>query len=853
LISALNCRGTFKIYNEAEANRSGYSETSICLNVLQIGSTEIPAIIHQDTVYVSVVDFFNFLKIKNIVSPGFDSVSIFYTDPEETFIIDKVDNAILYNETRIGLGPNDLLQQENNLYLRLDYFNTVFRLNCLFSFRSLSMKLETSMELPAVRIMKQEIMRKNINILNEVISADTTIGITRPFFKLGTADWALTTMHSVKGQNDTRANLALGAVIAGGETDIMLNYFSNIHFNEKQQFYLWRYVNNDNKGLKQVTAGKIFTQATSSINNPVVGVQFTSAASTLRRSFSSYTISDIVAPGSIVELYLNNVLIGYTRADASGLYHFEVPLIYGNSVVKLRFYGPWGEERQQEREVNISIPFDFLPPGELEYTASAGIVEDNKNSLYSRASFNYGLNKLITTGAGMEYLSSVTSGNYMPFVNTSIRLASNLLLSADYTYGVRARSIVDYRLLSNIDFIINYTRYTRGQTAIIFDYLEERKAIVSVPFHNHYLSGLSRLTVDQIILPGMKSYTTGEWFFSTTYKRVGININNSILLAEAHGDAPYHGQYIYTDLSLALRLTKGLTFSPQMRYSYTEDQFISMRYKLEQLISHKGMVNISYERNFSSQVYSVIIGMQYDLHTAKVGMNVMKYNNDNAVMAFASGSLNYDHETNYFGVNSRTAMGKGGITFLSYLDLNGNNKRDVNEPKVQGLIVHIKAGRIVYDNQDTLIRVFDLEPYTNYFADLSQNTFENITWQVHYKTLNISVMPNQSQIIEIPVTIKREVSGNVYSAGNNELKDKMHIKVCFYRKDSSLAGFTYTETDGSFDFAELSPGSYIAELDKEQLGKLQMNSTPPNIAFTINSNENEEMTSGIDFIINKKR
>ena len=117
--------------------------------------------------------------------------------------------------------------------------------------------------------------------------------------------------------------------------------------------------------------------------NPVIGVQLTNTPTTYRRSFGSYTLSDRTEPGWIVELYVNNVLVDYVKADASGFFTFEVPLVYGNTMVKLKFYGPWGEERKEQ---NINIPFTFLPVKTLEYTASAGIVEDSVQSRFSRAS-----------------------------------------------------------------------------------------------------------------------------------------------------------------------------------------------------------------------------------------------------------------------------------------------------------------------------------------------------------------------------------------------------------------------------------------------------------------------------------
>lgn len=40
-------------------------------------------------------------------------------------------------------------------------------------------------------------------------------------------------------------------------------------------------------------------------------------------------------------------------------FSFEVPLMYGNTSVALQFYGPYGEERREERIINI--PYNFVP------------------------------------------------------------------------------------------------------------------------------------------------------------------------------------------------------------------------------------------------------------------------------------------------------------------------------------------------------------------------------------------------------------------------------------------------------------------------------------------------------------
>jgi hypothetical protein len=126
-------------------------------------------------------------------------------------------------------------------------------------------------------------------------------------------------------------NLSLGGILAGGEATATLNYNSNYSFKEKHQHYLWRYANNDFKAFRQIRLGKIPTQAATSLFNPVVGVQITNTPTTYRKAFGTYIVSDKTEPGWIVELYVNNVLIDYVKADGSGFYKFDVPLVYGNS------------------------------------------------------------------------------------------------------------------------------------------------------------------------------------------------------------------------------------------------------------------------------------------------------------------------------------------------------------------------------------------------------------------------------------------------------------------------------------------------------------------------------------------
>ena len=156
--------------------------------------------------------------------------------------------------------------------------------------------------------------------------------------------------------------------------------------------------------------------------------------------------------------------------------------------------------------------------------------------------------------------------------------------------------------------------------------------------------------------------------------------------------------------------------------------------------------------------------------------------------------------------NNRTSVGKCGIVIEPFLDINGNGKRDANEPRVPGLNVHIDGGRMVTSESDTTIRIYDLEPYRNYFIELARTSLNNIAWQIAKSTISVAVNANEFKKIEVPISVMGEVSGMVYLNGDNGKRGQGRVYVCFYNSDSLLAGRVLSESDGFFSFLGLKPG-----------------------------------------------
>ncbi|MEO5995383.1 MAG: hypothetical protein ABIN89_01710 [Chitinophagaceae bacterium] len=821
-------------------------EILITLNVPRIGSVEMMAYIYGEDAYLPVKDLFDFLKISNTLSAGLDSVYGTFINPASTYVVDKVNNRIIYQGNVFELQPNDLIRTETNLYLHSNYFEKVFGLECFFNFRALSITLNTKLELPAIREMQIELMRKNISSLKGERIADTTINRTYHMFRAGMMDWAISSNQLSTAPGFTTASLGIGAVVAGGETNLFLNYNSQIPLSLRQQYFSWRYVNNNQPALRQVTIGKLNTQSISSIFAPVTGIQVTNTPTTYRRSFGSYTLSNITQPGWTVELYINNVLLNYTKADAAGFFRFEVPLVYGSSILILRFYGPLGEEQTQEQTMNI--PFNFVPVNQLEYTITAGVVNNDSHGVFTRALLNYGLTKRITVGGGMEYLSTISSGKVIPFVTASARLGSFTLLSAEHAYGVRSKASLNFHLFTNLQFDVNYTRFNKHQVAVLYNYLEERRISISMPFRTRTIASFTRFILNQYSTapnPLLKQspiykFTSAELLLSAIYKNISSNFTTSALFNEFGNPA------VYSSFSLSFRIPGGIRLIPRAQYEFKKKNFNMLKAEGEKNISRNCYLGLYLEKDLVNNINYAGASFRYNLQFAQTSFSTRQSKQYSTTNESAHGSLVYTNK--YLQAGNQANVGKGGLVIAPFLDMNCNGRRDTGEPKVSGLKMKVNGGRTTRNDKDTTFRIMNLEAYNSYYIELDKNSFDNVAWIMKKLSIRVAINANEVKIIEVPVAVVGEVSGSVLFKDNKGSKGLGRITIKIYNSDSSLAGQTVTEADGYFSFLGLAPGVYTARIDPAQLQTLNMQS-PDIKSFVIKQGREGDVVDGLEFTL----
>jgi hypothetical protein len=824
--------------NEGKLNPLlSFDEVPVKIFINGYGSFDTDVIITENqSVYLNLYDLFTKLGIRCVEGNSGNNLDGFIENESKLYKVDFKERTITVDKQTIR-SVNGILKELEVIYVESSVINEAFGLSMIFNYRSLSIKLESNFELPVLKQMRLDKMRKNISKLQKIeVVADTIIARKYNLFRFGMVDWSFSSYQIQDEKVNNRIGLGIGTELLYGEANVSVFLDDNYKFDKRQLVYSWRWVDNNKKFIKQAQLGNIRSESISFLNAPVVGATITNSPSTIRKATGYYTITEHTEPNWTVELYINDVLVDYTKADASGLYVFKVPNVYGFTTLKFKFYGPLGEERTEERTTNTA--YTFMPAKKLEYIISAGVLQDGKQSQFGKSALNYGVNKFITVGGGVEYLSSISDRPFIPFAKVAVQPFGKMAISLEYAHDVKISGLLNYYFGQSAFLEIDYEKFKEGQRATLLSVDQNLKIRALAPFKIKNVSGYGKVGFQQFIYDSF-IYNQFSAEFSGYYKNFNANVS---LLSNWEGTKTAYATSIF---SLSYRMGNGVVFRPSAEYNLSNNSFIRERIELEKRVG-KMYFSGSYERFVTAQTNNFIFSFKYDSPFARVGLTASHINNKLMSSQTTQGNLAFGAD-NYVKAGNNSAISKGGLLFYPFLDLNQNGILDKGEKMVLLSGVRVAGGTAVISKKDSIVRVSDLNAFVNYNVDFSNDDLESISWRFKHNTYQILVDPNQYKKVFVPIISVGELNGMVYINKENASKGLGRVTVQIYDAQGKKVAETLSESDGYFSYLGLKPGKYSVLVDEEQLKKLEYQSTPKAQEAFIMITEYGTIVDGLDF------
>lgn len=824
-------------------------EVEVLFNVPNIGTTTIPALLNEETIYLPITDVFQYLRIKMDVAPDGMTLQGFFIREDLPYSINIVERKIYKGDQEYPVSKTDLITTEDRAYLRSNLFGELFGLECQFDFRALSVKLRTALELPAIRELLRERLRANLKKLTDSVSYDRRIPRRRLLLSGGMFDWTCFSIFNETAPPSHTAILQLGGELAGGDASIGLTASTQHRLTWRDVPATWHYVadeNSKNKVFSQAYAGNIGSSLPFPYGYNALGAQITNIPPIYRKAFGIYRITDRTDPDWSIELYVNNQLVDFVKADGSGDYSFEVPLSYGRTDVTLRFYGPWGEERWVERR--IQVPYSFLPPGEVEYELIGGILQDLAFAPFGQGRIHLGLTSGITLNSGVSYIVRDINNIMLPSVGTSVRLFDELLLSGEYTHDLEYRGTLGYTLPLQIGLELYHRQLTGIHSPAHEAKTKESGMAITFPFDLFLFSGNAQGNARYS--SSLTSRTvSGNMAVATSLFGIPAGITSAI---ELSGSDSLVLQSARTSgrLSFLTYLLGGFTsFRPQLEFNHLTKRIAIGRFDIERTLFNIVRLGGTITYDFQNRQLGWLATLSLDLPFTQINTSIQRQAQLFGGTVSARGSLQYDADNNILIAGRRNVVGKAAASLVGFLDVNNSGQMDIGEEQLRGLDIAINGGIVDRSYNDSITRVLDLEPYRNYFIKIDPASLENITWKPKYTTMMMSLTANRFQQINVPIIVGAEISGKVVLQRSSGSKGLSGMKIIFNQIDGEYRDSVVTEPGGEYHYIGLPVGHYAVSVDSGQLRAIPGNPKQRMVEVTVKESRDGEIIDNVVIVL----
>lgn len=576
-------------------------------------------------------------------------------------------------------------------------------------------------------------------------------------------------------------------------------------------------------------------------------------------SFESHTFQGPLLPGWEVELYQNEVLIGYVSVPVNGEYIFsDIPLLFGNNFFRLAFHGQHGEYK--EEKYTFILNNTLTRSGEFHYRIGA-VSELGAAQPRIQMQADYGLNKNLTIYANLISLNlDEGAGNYVNHSYMNLGVAGFL----NYLYA-RTGITQDSSGGSMLDMAMQ-TRYASTNLSLNYAMLDDFKSEIyteSDPVVNS-----SGVRIDTAIpktslprLPVSLSYNQDS-FLTGGYKneisnRISLHTKEIAVVNEIVDVSSTVGGLNATSGTLSLSAHRfSYSLRGDINYNISPASglnSLSVSYTAKNLGPYSYDIGLSQFPATDSVPYSV---MQYvfgvhkrsNIYTYDLGLG---YKTDGEVSFNTSMSINfgYDKKKNNWKMSSNPMASKGAASINVFLDENYNGVRDPDENGLKDIDIEINGvRRFVKSDEDGHVFLTDIAAYQNIDLSVSIDSLLDPLLIPKVKGYRSVYRPGHIHEYTFPIILTGEIDGTTFIKNKGKTRNVGDVELELVDANNKLIKTIKSAYDGFYVISQVPAGTYTLRISEDQKNRLNLLAEDKTVTLT----PDEMFISGSDFVINVK-
>lgn len=803
---------------------SEYDEVTFGYTLKELGSYNISVAVKNDRIYLPVIELFNIFGIYYTLE-GQNTLKGTYISSALPMIINPVRHEITLGDKVYVLTLEEMFKGEMDIYISTEKFEEIFGVSSSVNINRLQIIAETSKELPALVHKKAASMRSETGTdLGTSTKYPLRYALGRSVLGGAVLDYNISTSFDKLSSKGTNYTFTGGGEVAGG--DIQGSLVGATGQTPSVNDLRWRYVVRGNNYFSSMTAGQITTG--SDFIPRVTGVALSNEPIEPRVMFDNYIVDGFTDPESEVELYLNDRLIGFQKANAAGYYRFQFPLTYGTERITIKTFSKYGDINVNEKQ--IQVPFSFVPKGILSYDIQGGKVDKNitptNNAYFGNANFLYGAANWLTLNGGLEH--SDNAGLQKPIYNFgfSSRLFSqyifNVNVAPDAYYLLNANAI----FASNAGVFISYSKYVLNDTLIGTSPQQNANLALSLPLE--FISSSTGFRISENYTDVASGKHLSKRFDLSTrlinlqllisYNEVMVGTNVHPLNLSGNGILTTTAMYMLPRSSSLPNFFQAFFLRGVATYDLQTRTLQDATLQFSKTFMQIFQFNLGVDYNFAGKTTSFEAGLIMDLNFTRTS-SIFDYSNESITSRQSLyGSVAIDCGAAF--LSNREQIGKGGIDVILFVDNNYNGKYDAGDELIPARGVKVEGRGKVELGRDSIIRVTQLDSYFRYNLEVDRQQIDpNLVPTID--KFSFVVDPNQMRRIEIPFYRGGTISGNVYLEREGIRTPLSGSRVIIRAAKGNFGDTLRTFADGGFYAMNVAPGSYTLIVDPVQLKFIQ--------------------------------
>lgn len=542
--------------------------------------------------------------------------------------------------------------------------------------------------------------------------------------------------------------------------------------------------------------------------------------------------------GYEVELYRNDVLIGSVDQGINGRYEFpQVPLEFGLNVLRLVFYGPHGERREEVRQINAGE--GRLAKGEFQFAASA--IQQDKNlipihgdfppissldsgELRAVAAAQYGLTSRMTAVAGLA--SFTVNGDRRLQGNAGIRTN---LGSAAIQLDAAFQGSGGWALQSGLAGRLFGTSYVLQHTEYGGDFLDELRSTAG-----RYRRD-TQLRLD-------RAFDLGSRVLAT----------NLVAERSEHDGATDWNAAFRASTSVGRWLVSNAFIYRRFDSASFSSENLDGTFELNGVIRNWGVrAGIDYALKPASKLRDLNVAIDRDLgRGALLRFTVFRQLSDGNGTALGvslsrrvgafdmGGDLLYNSATKSFlaGIRASFSLGNplgswrfgppglargGSLVAIAFRDLNGDGRREPGEPPLEGVGFRGGAGEVrTYSSGMALVTgLGDGRPAQ---VSMLTDTLPDPYMFPSRPGIEVVPRPGRTHRSLFPVVAVSEMEGHAFFQGSETRRAVSNVQLQLVNSNGDVVSSVRTEYDGYFFIERVPPGEYRIRIDPDQAARLHI-------------------------------